>query len=61
MDKRFLLEYTKEFNGFRHSFHAWFVTKPEMDAFVEALSPDAEILLMLEIKDFVEYPIPEDH
>ena len=61
MDKRFLLEYTKMFIGSRHSFHAWFTTKSEMDAFVTTLSPDAEILLMLEIKDYIEYPIPDNY
>lgn len=61
MDKRFLLEYTKEFMGFRHSFHAWFSTKQDMDQFIETLPSNAEILLMLELLDYKTYPLPEHH
>ena len=50
MDKPFLLEYTSVFEGVRHSFHAWFITESEMDAFICRQPKDAEILLAIEIK-----------
>lgn len=56
LDKRFLLTYTaKGYDGFAHSYHAWFATEEELKAFVsegETSGKEIETDLAIEIQGY---------
>ncbi len=56
LDKLFLLTYTaKGYDGFAHSYHAWFATEEELRSFVceqKAAGGEIETDLAIEIRDY---------
>lgn len=56
LDKMFLLTYTaKGYDGFSHSYHAWFATEQELRAFAEeeaAAGREIETDLAIEIQQY---------